>query len=86
MLGNWRVWYLGLVFALMATSMNAIIFWGPLIIDAALNGDEALAAAAAKTAGVLRIAETNTHHDQRVRRVASLRRIRGFSASNARGC
>ena len=58
---------MGLVWGLMTTGMNAIIFWMPLILDATLNSDEALAAANAKARGLERAAETSGHHDQRVR-------------------
>ena len=60
---------MGLVWGLMTTGMNAIIFWMPLILDATLNSDEALAAASAKARGLERAAETSGHHDQRVRDV-----------------
>ena len=39
----------------------------PLILDATLNSDEALATATAKARGLERAAETSGHHDQRVR-------------------
>ena len=57
---------MGLVWGLMTTGMNAIIFWMPLILDATLNSDEALAAASAQARGLERAAETSVHHDQRV--------------------
>ena len=71
-MGNWRVWYLGIVWAFMAMSTNAIIFWSPLIIDAALTGDEALALAADKVAGVSHVTGGHIGHDQRVNGIASL--------------
>ncbi len=39
----------------------------PLILDATLNSDEALATATAKARGLERAAESSGHHDQRVR-------------------
>lgn len=63
---NWRVWYLGLIWAFMAMSTNAIIFWGPLIIDSAINGDKALALAADKAAGVPHVLRPARFHDQQV--------------------